>query len=295
MNLDEFEETLQQFISNRYHPFAGAVATYVFDPQNTDEGFFSCRWLFTDNEQKPRSNVDYGKLYLGEDWYPKDSAVTILIEIMRGEKELGTYSILSGIESVLGRLYIPESVSYTGWPELFFEAKSPNRSASIPSDPIVKKGLQPYSSGTHAMLEWIWQGTISSSSGEARHANEMIILIPDTRARIANADWHGRSVKIIIEANINPDELEIQGIASLQSTKKTVNFTPVENEIDWELPGDANSVELFLVHSDGSLLGKINLRRPGDEFALTIGELSPVKQAEIDLRSGEDEHTFVIG
>jgi len=287
ISLDEFETTLSAAFAALYRPYAGALASFAHAPGADGEpDLVSCRWLFADEPLPPRAPIAYPVLVLEESWLPMEVAAGELLRLLRGETTVGPCRLREPVAE-LEKLDASRE-KFTGWREVAFAASSGYRH-TYDVVPVVAKGLRPYPSVGAAVSDWVWRKRSDprlflpfSDLGTVR------VLLPDTRARIRKASWVGGTLRLLNDRNAAPDDVELQGVVVEQQTSTVLEPRAVEEEVEWEVPADADVVEVYLVHRDGTLLSHRTLTR-GEHYGARPGDVALRERAEEELRQGENE------
>lgn len=286
--LEDFATALNAALAARDRPYAGALVSFAWVPGADDmAGLVSCRWEFADVPEPPRATVAYPTLVLEERWIPLEDAVGELLRVLRGEALLGG-GMLPKAASEVEEIDTSRD-TFTGWREAAFEASLGHVSHQYQQTPVVAKGLRPYPSIGAAVNDWVWRKRHDPRSilpffdlGKLR------ILLPDTRARIRSAKWVGGTLTLLSDSNAAADDVELQGVFVERRTSTMLPSQGVEAEVVWEVPAEADAVEVYLVHRDGTLLSHHRLNR-GEHYIARPGDFVVQELAEKELRQGEGE------
>jgi hypothetical protein len=288
ISLEDLETKLNAAFATRYWPFAGALVSYAYTP-NADNGakLVSCRWAFVDQPEPPRATVTYPALVLEELWFPIEDAVSELLRVLQGETGLGGCMLRYPVTEFDEMDTFSEPL--TGWREAAFEASLAHGNYLYDRAPIVAKGLPPYPSIGLAVNEWVWRhrsdrGWVLSSF----ELGKLRVLVPDTRARIRKASWVGGTLTLLNDRNAAPEDVELQGVIVERRTSTMLNSGAVEPEVTWEVPSDADVIEVYLIHRDGTLLSHRRLTR-GEHYSARPRDFVLRERAEEELRQGEGE------
>lgn len=286
--LDELETKLKAAFAARYRPYAGALVSFAYTPGTDREtALVSCRWVFLDEPQQPRATVTYPVLTLEERWLPMEIAPSELLEVLGGKGTLGSCMLGEPVTEVEELDTFKEP--FTGWRESAFEATLRHGASSFDRTAVVAKGLRPHPSVAHAAHEWVWQRRSHPNSYlSAFDLAKLRILIPDTRARIRRANWVGGTLTLLNDRNAAPEDVELQGLIVERTESVMLDAGAVEPEVTWEVPSDADVVEVYLIHRDGTLLSHRRLKR-GEHHSARPGEFVLQERAERELRQGEGE------
>lgn len=286
ISLEDLETKLNAAFATRYRPFAGALVSYAYTPEAEDAAnLVSCRWAFMDEPEPPRSTVTYPALVLEDRWFPLDVAVSELLRVLEGKTGLGG-----------GRLREPiikfdeidsTREPFTGWLENVFEGSLAHR--DFDRAPVVAKGLHPYPSMAFAVNDWVWHQRSDPRWIQSYFdLGKLRILVPDTRARIRKASWVGGTLTLLNDRNAAPDDVELQGVIVERRKSTMLHWGAVEPEVIWEVPSDADVIEVYLIHHDGTLLSHRRLTR-GEHYSARPGDFVLREVAEEELRQGEGE------
>jgi hypothetical protein len=288
ISLADLETKLNAAFATRYRPFAGALVSYAYTPPAEDGATLaSCRWEFVDELKKPRATVTYPALLLEERWVAIDHAVSELLRVLHGESALGGCRLPEPVSEVEELDTSREPL--TGWREVVFEASLRYHDNTYQQVPVVAKGLRPYPSIALAVNDWVW-----NERSDPRwiqpffDLGKLRILVPDTRARIRKANWVGSTLTLLNERNAAPEDVELQGVIVERRTSAMLNSGAVEPEVTWEVPSDANVVEVYLIHRDGTLLSHRRMTR-GEHYSARPRDFVLRERAEEELRQGEGE------
>jgi hypothetical protein len=288
MEISEFQVWLTQHLTTRYRPFAGALVTYAIAPSDRHGlRVITCRWFFSDEEIPARGLREYPQILLGEEWHAGEDSVKKLIASLQGAHSLGPV-LLPEFTYTGDLVRTTRAGSHSGWPEvtLPIELKS---HASVPWSPIAVKGLRPYASGRQAIAEWVWYRNVPPNPfGDIPHLGSILVVLPDTRARIQSAEWEGNTLTIEADLQVPEEELEMQVAISYPDRSLALQAPALASSTVWTLPSDAANVDVFMVHLDGTLLSHLQLTR-GEHYRAHAGQLTTTERAEAELRLGEGD------
>lgn len=283
----EFSRTLKALLTDRYRKVAGALVTYAHACRQGESqlSFITGCWTFLDSKRRARQKQDYGTLLLGERWVPADIAIQKLEGLLRGRRQLGGIRIRPALDRVTGDRKVSMSQNYSGWSsEYVFEAHSQtSRSPRVPHHEVVGHGLRPFASGAEAITEWVW-GRSDWHGGDPPHTNELVIVLPDTRAKIVKAEWKENKLRVVTDSKVPPRELQVQ----VGGTDGTQRHPDEDGVCEFQVSDDRRSAEVFLVHLNRELLGRIEVFPSHEESFGDREQLDLSQQATLDLRNGED-------
>lgn len=287
LSLEDFQSVLKGIITARYRPYAGALVSFAHAPGAGDgAGLVACRWEFVDELTVPRAAVRYPALILEERWVPMEDALGELLRVLRREAALGGCMLrepVSELEKV-----DPSRETFTGWREATWEA-SLKREYQSDQTPVVAKGLRPYPSVSLAVNDFVWRQQYDPRwSLSLFGLDKLRVLLPDTRARIRKASWVSSTLILQNDRNADSDEVELQGVILEGKSATVLDPRAVEPEVTWGVPAEADFIELYLIHRDGTLLSHHKLTR-GGHYSARPGEFAVRERAEEEIRQGEGE------
>lgn len=290
---DEFVPWLKDWIDHRYRAPAGALVTFASVPD--DKGtirLVTMRWEFADSPKEPRSSRSYRNLRLVEVWLPTSEAFEALHAMVAGHASIGGVPVSEKLTWAHSDAH--HGGSMTGWPEATFRLRlDREKVAQLPHEPAVAFGLRPYAVLAEAVNEWVWQeSTHRWGGGDPLHKDEIVIAVPDTRARIAHAEWRPGAVDVRLESNVPAEQTELQGVVRHEDAAQVDDRRAAapSSLVTWDVPSWAKKVDVYLLHADGSLLGQTSLSAPGQEYEARVGTKTPLEQAQADLRAGEGQY-----
>lgn len=290
---NEFVTWLKDLIDGRYRLPAGALITFASVPEKKESmRLVTMRWEFADSPKEPRSSRSYGNLQLMEMWLSIDEAFEALSALVAGKTSLGGITICEKLS--WARSDGHNGGSMTGWPEATFSISIDHENRfQLPREPAVMFGRRPYADLAEAINEWVWsESTHKWAGGDPRHKDEVIIAVPDTRARIAHAEWRPGAVDVRLDLNVPPEQIELQGVLRHEVAAEVDDrrTTAPASLVTWDVPSGAKIVDMFLLHEDGTVLGQTSLGAPGQEYEARVGTKTPLELAHEDVRSGEGQY-----
>ena len=285
---------LEDVLAARYRPPAGVLVSFAVVP--FPDGFsqlVTMRCEFADSPLEPRGSLSYPGLHLVECWLSLEDAKTFFLSFSGGHSELAGVSLREEVSwASVDRL---RGTTTTGWTEsvltLRLKTEHENQLA-LPYEPVVAPSVRPYQSGVHAVNEWVWRYSTDSWGGEPRNKREVVVALPDTRARIAHAEWKLGKVETRLDINVPFVELELQAVirSDESATVEDRRTVAPEPTVTWDVPSSAKRIDIYLLHSDGTLLGQTSLNRQWEEYAAHAGEKTPLAYAQEDLQAGEGQY-----
>lgn len=280
---------IRERLEQRYRMPQGVLLTVASGVHRGEEKFLTGKAVFLDSQFEARQRLDYSELSLLEEWIsPIDAAIERLSELFRGKG-----MVAGKTASTEFKYWHPnrwgDSFRYSGWLEWVLEVSSGHeRRPSSPDGPIVGFGMPPFSSGSHALAEWVW-GRRKHDSQDP-HAGELLVILPDTRGRIFAADWtNEQMVRINLEMNIPADEFELQVLFDGGSAERHRLMRKPERNLDIEVPKDTESILFYLVNASGERLSQASLSAWNRKLDVRVEKPPLEQQAEIDLAGGEND------
>jgi hypothetical protein len=288
ITLEDFESVMNATFAARYRPYAGAQVSFAYVPSAGDGAeLVSCRWVFVDEPELARPTATYPALVLEDRWVAMEDAAGELLRVLRGETALGGCMLREPVSDLEEMDTSREK--FTGWREAAFEVSLGHGGYLYDRTPVVAKGLRPYPSMGLAVNDWVWrQRSDPRWIQPFFDLGKLRILLPDTRGRIRKASWVGSTLTLENDWNAAPDDVELQGVVVEKRTAAMLDSRAVDSEVAWEVPAEADVIEVYLVHQDGTLLSYQRLAR-GEHYSARPGDSGVRERAEEDLRQGEGE------
>lgn len=258
-------------------------------------GFVAGTLAFHVGYRKPRPEVLYpDELRLIEDCVPSDSAIRMLRSFLAGGTLIANRTIrekAAGVGSQ-GHNYLIRH-SRTGWGEFVATLGMRGTANRSSTHPFIQCGQMPARSRAHAVANWVSSGRQLLSLGHRSNISipdegSLTLVVPDGRARIKTALWTRGFVDFSVERDERSTEFEAHAIFGTHAGDKPAIHARFEGAGRFEVPMDATSVDLYLVH-DKFMLCQVDLTLASPAY----GEL-PGGKGEFDaigtiLANGENE------
>lgn len=287
------EKDLEQILGSVWRAPKGALVTLALT-QGNPGSLIMCRWEFRDECVAARNPIDYGALIMEEYWIDSaDLAKRTLVKICAGEQGFGLREPWAQYRYSRGGVErkISPSGGISGWSEWQLVLRSDGNPGGVwEYGPLVRAGLKPFRSGGNAVTEWVWGKGANSGSGVLRKS-EIVVVVPDTRARVTEAAWTPMSLRVSAEVRAPIAAVEAQTVAVTPEGDHALPVCKLEEDGSaiWTIPRNTTNASIYLVHNEGDLLAQADVVNTG--AALRVGsEPAPEEQAEIDLRRGESEN-----
>ena len=294
---DDFIKHLQGHFADLYRPMLGAVFTVATIPAEHVPELLTGRVVFFDAESYAvRPSAEYPSMTLAEERIvPLEGALQRLHSLLTSQAQIDGRPVGTRLLNVGGDRQVSSfSERHTGWPEWVFTAtwRHDGSRPSVPGGPVVAFGLPPHMGGERAVAEWVFGLPSGTSSPGARHQNELIIVIPDTRGRIVTAEWKV-GVTFTLDINCPPEEVELQILFHESRQRRDVSVRAPNGTVELDVPKDTLAVWAALVHQSNSLLGEVSLSQVHRVFDEEPEVLPVEQQARRDIATGEtDEVEF---
>lgn len=265
---------------------AGGVLACAF----WDDRFVTGSLAMVEEPRGARSPLTYRNLDLREEWIPSGAIMPLLRELEAGSARVDGKLL----RQTKGGGYLRRALGETssGWPEWQVEIRHENAAEtseftrSFPHDAVVSFGSPPYLNPFHAINEWVF-GTVRSWDATHVKADEFSVWIPDTRARFVASEWVPGRLRLEIETNVPPEQLQVQ-LRFLGSSTHPTALLPVTRNVEQDVPEDAESIVAFLIHSSGDHLATASVGRWSRPVAKeTDAPTSIAERAAVEIAGGE--------
>ncbi len=290
-----FDKWLEDVFQVRARRPAGVLITYVLGTFDADpaepNGLVTCRCEFHDEVRRPRDARDYGAFFFGEMWVETAAAATKLDELRRG---LGT--VQDGRRpqtrfetlSIADRHILPKKTisRWSEWVALFRENSRKGNQPRGLHDPLVRRSLPPFGRAIIGILDWVWAGVEAGNTYE----NQMLVIVPDTRARIMEVTWERTDLLARIQSNLRAEQVEVQcRLETVTGPCTLLSQNPTDELVKWEIPPTATKAEMYLVDESSGLIAGGDFTNTGGKTTTDPESLSPQALADIDIASGESD------
>jgi Schlafen, AlbA_2 len=282
---------IRELLERRDHEFAGAQFRTAF-VRNPDMHFLTARVLFQDDRVASRERRDYGYIVMAEDWVQgQTAALERLEQIIAGK---GLIEDLR-IDHDFTTAYLDRKLyaAIQGWAGWHFSSRVDQASRiSLNQSPLLAHNCRPYWGPGEAIGEWVFDDNPSGRrvyGSSVPFENELITLIPDTRARIKSAEWIPGILNLEVETRVPPDQVQVQVL--FPGSRDSYRIINVDGQIvQCEVPGDAQEIVIFLIHISGGCIATVQLRSVHDIYGERKQPLRPVQRPLDDLENGESEN-----
>ncbi|SPE21906.1 hypothetical protein SBA7_100014 [Candidatus Sulfotelmatobacter sp. SbA7] len=288
-NQRDFINAIAAQFERMHKPYAGAHFRGAFVRDNGMR-FLTASALFRASHTPARPARDYGTLLLVEEWVRgQDEALARLSQLVHGQAAIEGRKISSTFSQASGdRQTYTITRGLTGWRFVSRLDRGPDWKELQPRQaPLLAPGLRPYLSAPDAVSDWV-SDTPRSNSVTILDQECAVTMLPDLRARIISAEWVPGLVRIEIDLGVPADQVELQLLYA--DAQKEFEIVPgVEHQMGIEVPGDARSVHIYLVHTTGECIAELLLGGPYTAYGKTEKAISSQQQAIADLDAGEND------
>ena len=172
-------------LASRLPQLQGAVVSYA---QDSAGRLLTLRYQFTEDELRTREEIDYLDLRLVREVIDLESACGLLREIDRLSERFGLEIANPLMETTARREYRNFDRS-SAWPEWTLTTRlKETRDNDLLRQPLVRRGLPPYSSLAEGVNSWVWPEFRPHLDRLVR-GNEAVFVVPDLRGHISQARW----------------------------------------------------------------------------------------------------------
>lgn len=256
------------------------------------EVLLTARLLFSDAARVARPDRDYGRVRLREEWFAGSAAREVANALLLGgpfpQDRVPGFSVLHVNISESPQQFGEPWNSLTGWREDTFELRLQSVDSTISSGrPIARTGLPPHPSEAHAILDWVWPERLASfSGGTFPGSGDVMIVLPDTRARFSHVGWQN-GVAYDVESNVASGATELQLWLRLRDGR-TISGPGDSSKSLGVKDAEIAHGQLFLVHG-ATLLSTAKFSSPTKEPTERLDKLSPARATRAAIAAGESE------
>lgn len=254
----------------------------------------TCRWQFVEQPPELRETRNYGRLELREEFIPLPDACTRLLSFIdTGElaPEL-TVSTSTWANTSSAHREVDRSPRRTLWPEWNWSLGSSIKEQHWYTQwrPVLMPGLRPYEYVGEAVGDWVWPEHGRQRGNDPPHTGRIIVIVPDTRARLVLAEWKAGRLRVTIDRNVQPDRVELQLLFWRRgSNEPVVRLIPAPGlEVEEDLPPGTESIDVYLLVDGQDVAGQAEIRSEGQLVEPHVGPKSAQEQADEDLPLGEN-------
>jgi hypothetical protein len=249
------------------------------------------RCEFYDEERAPREARDYGNVFLGEMWVETSHAVAKLDELRRGvgsvQEDRRVQTIFDSLSTATRMVLPTKTVSrWSEWVAMFRETSRRGAHVRGLHEPLVRKGLPPFSRALYGILDWVWHGV----DGGNTLLDQLVVILPDRRARIVDITWDRTDLLARVEGSLLGPDLEIQcRLETVTGADILPAQTTADGTVRWEIPPTTTKAELYLLDSSSRLIASGEFTNTGGTTTTDLTSLTPQQLAEEDISGGESE------
>lgn len=284
--VSEFLDFFRTRLNERFRRPLGALASVALVHES--ESLHVCgKVVFSDERLQPRPPSKYDQVTLIEEWVAGGHALRRLPALLRGEGHVCGVRLPPPADrqrSVQVQWQLGRSYSARHHSTALIARLHGDHLQGGQQGPLLQLGLRPYDNIYAAVNHWV-HGRLQSSSVID---DGWTIVLPDSRARIAEARWRLGELHLSIESAVPRRQLEVQVLFGQHGA---LGWQPVRSprpELSLKPPEDADEATVLLLHRDGALLDEIELT-PSQPFFDAGGPDPIYEHAELELCEGEGE------
>lgn len=274
-------------LERRYRQPAGALVSIAIQVGETRQ-FLAGRLQFRDEQHAGRGRTEYPGLVLVEDWIPIENLWRWLENTLSNKGELCGTAIPGQLGGASAKSHAAGAWALLGWRVESVECQLDALRDNVPGEPVVSVGKEPFADMRDAAREWVYLPDGWKWESGIPCAGNLVIMIPDTRGRITEAEWTQNAIQIALEKSIEGRDVELQVIYRGSAMRRFEVVPSPGDNVVLEPPGDAQAAELLLVYRD-ELLGQIHLDLTRRYYSVLRPASAPVAAIDGDLQSGENE------
>ncbi|NPC49216.1 ATP-binding protein [Corallococcus sp. AB032C] len=292
---EKLVEQLRAAMEIRISPSAGAMFTFVVRHSGQRSFVVAGKIQFWDEVQAARSSIQYPKLSFVEEWVDGASAsIARISELFAGVGVVDGVSISLEKSSTWPQEPHRWNPSYTGWKEWHFRSDLHRfegiGESALPGDPVLLKGEPPFLNGVHAMHEWMWKdGSAWKRRDDESPLWAVLTILPDTRIRIARAEWSKGRLLIEMEIRHPERRYEVQ-VFYAGSQSKRHDIVEASSVVELDVPGGSELIGIFVLDEEGGLLARKRLERSGELLSDVGGVATDEQKVLSELAGGENEY-----
>lgn len=282
---------LAEHLRRLHTEFAGAQFRIAFYKRGDDWEFLTGSIIFQPQRVASRPRSDYGYVLFVEEWSPSQwEAHRLMAKLLNGEAEIDGYKIKGSFaNSRFERHIYPRSDRRWSGLQIVSsrDRNGPYQEVYLPQDPIATVGLKPYWGANHAINEWLFDAqSTSPASNSVPHSNELVTILPDTRARIVAARWTPGKLRIKTEINTQAEvQMQILQLGSEQDHQ----LLDGKQDGDIPIPNDTRDLLIYLVHQDDGCITQAQMHSMYRGFGDFEQEETVLDRTLMELGRGENE------
>jgi len=288
---EEFTSAFEQIVSALHQPVAGALLSFaVLEAAETPQ-FISGRLLLCEEPQTPRPHLRYPTMALAEEWIPIERLFDSVAALAGGAITAGEACVRAAFTSFSLAREVGSHSNVSGWPEWRGLLRTDGRLRDYPREDVVKFGLPPFRSISHAVNDWVHRQPRNAESNSPLFSGELVIVVPDTRGRLLGAEWVGGTLAVASEwhsRDARSLQLQVRFLGDVEDSFHLID--PCPPDAQRSVPAGTESILVCLVHQDAGLLGDRLLGSYQRQREKPPAELMTIEaEAERDLEAGENE------
>jgi hypothetical protein len=264
-SISEAISALSQRLGTIYRPYSGAQFRLAFYCDSDQKQFLTGRVMFSEKELPARAAANYGKLLFVEHWCSEPAKVVdVLSQLLSGQAEIGGCRIEGSFNrsDFDHRPYPSGAELWTGWQVTSARDHDSNwKEVYVPQGRLTARGLKSYRGPDEAINDWIWGIRAASPySSDIPYKDKIVIILPDTRGRILEAEWQASKLHLKLEINIAPEQVELQVRHEDSSNEfQLVQIKPGLSEVEVAIPDDARALSILLLDDLGKPISEVTV------------------------------------
>jgi hypothetical protein len=288
-----FTNDLNRFISTRHFDYSGGIFRVAMIRHNGIMRFAEGCLLFQQKKIPVIPKTDYGDVLFLEEWVESLSETTnALAPFLSGQRSIAGQKVTTQFTRTDWHHQDAVEFAMTGWREWRFLSRADfldrNENFNLVQESLTRKGLVPYINTGHAIADRLY-GNKKWNSISSPYQGQFMTILPETRARLLAGEWRPGSVHIEIEANVPLSTLELQILADVPGRRQSTIIPLRDQSIDDEIPLDAESINIFLVHESGECLSRTHLPAMFSAFGPQKPTLEVYQRVLAEISNGEND------
>ena len=282
--------TLAELLKRVHKPYAGARVRIAFLRESGLQ-FSIGSAVFLPEAITERPAADYGRLLFVEEWWDgQERALDQLSKLLEGQATVGGHKVnfQFGRSDCFHANYPLGRHVWSRWECRSYTRVDSSLYQPLQYGPVLGFGLPPYLGPNQAVQDWVLDSRPDSADSQVPNLGQLVIYLPDLRARFVSALWTPGKLRVELELNSPVDTVELQ--IHHTGSAKPYQICPAKGGVcDLLVPDDTRELQLYLVHDSGDCIAHIQLRSLYDTAGEIGSELSATSRAEMDFERGESE------
>ncbi len=160
---------------------------------------------------------------------------------------------------------------------------------TIMQGPLLAFGLEPFPSTALGVNKIVFDNSYQEVFGlNIPNQDELLICLPDDRARVLSAIWTPGKLKLDLEINVPTEQLQVQVVHTGSKNKYQFIQTP-KNLVEVEVPNDTRELLIYLISDSHECISQINLLTMYKPFGTSPRATGIEELTLADLSHGEGD------